>query len=159
MHPGRYNSGNTKVTSENLAFHFPVKAWPRLLSERHAQTISGSCAFDFWVGKISVSDQWLLMTGRLWFRTLTLKGNIYTFKFVDVFFELFPSRKNYWCSGRMQKLGQHLLHERYSTNTGGSLLVLCIFSNSQCRSTQLNANFNELQHTNIHYQHILSIIM
>ena len=77
MHPGQYNSGNTKVTSENLAFHFPVKTWPRLLSERHAQTISGSCAFDFWVGKISVTDQWLLMTGRLWFRTLTLKGNIH----------------------------------------------------------------------------------
>lgn len=47
------------------------------LSERHAQTISRSCAFDFWVGKISVTDQWLLMTGRLWFRTLTLKGNIH----------------------------------------------------------------------------------
>lgn len=33
--------------------------------------------FWFWVGKISVTDQWLLMTGRLWFRTLTLKGNIH----------------------------------------------------------------------------------
>lgn len=61
----------------------------------------------------------------------------------------------------MQKLGQHLLHERYSTNTRGSLLVLCIFSNSHVptRGTQLNAYFNDLLHTSIHYQQISSIIM